>query len=71
MAALQPDVIHEHEVDSQVHDRGCGGGGGHHQGLDAEEGEAQVACGELVGYVDDWAYPTAMEILTKSSSPKY
>ena len=48
----QPDAIHEHEVDRQDPDRGCGGEDGHSHSLV----EGEVACGELVGYVDDGAY---------------
>lgn len=53
----QPDVIHEHEVDGQDPERGCGAQGGQVQGDDA--GVGQVGCGELVGYVDDGAFSYA------------
>ena len=53
----QPDVIHEHEVDGQDPQRGCGGGGV--QGDDHNAGDGRVGCGELVGYVDDGAFSYA------------
>ena len=48
----QPDAIHEHEVDRQDPNRGCAGEDGQTHSLV----EGEVACGELVGYVDDGAY---------------
>ena len=54
----QPDVIHEHGIQGQDPNRGCGVDGRQVMGLDAQEVDEhdQVKCGELVGYVDDGAY---------------
>ena len=54
----QPDVIHEHGIQGQDPNRGCGVDGRQGMGLDAQEVDEhdQVKCGELVGYVDDGAY---------------
>ena len=53
----QPDVTHEHPVNAQDADRGCGR---REQGVDGQDlghgGDFEVGCGELVGYVDDGAY---------------
>ena len=53
----QPDVTHEHTVNAQDADRGCGR---REQGVDGQDlghgGDFEVGCGELVGYVDDGAY---------------
>ena len=68
----QPDVIHEHEVDGQDPQRGCGGGGA--PGDDHNEGDGRVGCGELVGYVDDGAFSYAEAdpaILSQVLSNKY
>ena len=62
----QPDVVHDHQIDSKKPDRGCServlpgdqdeGGGQYVQPADDQGG---TGCGVMVGYVDDGAYSYA------------
>ena len=68
----QPDVVHEHPVDGQHHQRGCAGSGGQHVGNIVPGGDGD--CGDMVGYVDDGAYIYAHEdptVLSEVLSRKY
>ena len=49
----QPDVIHEHAINGQDHERGCQDEQGQ------EEPGGRGDCGTMVGYVDDGAYSYA------------
>ena len=64
----QPDVIHEHVIDGQDHERGCVGDQG--QGDPGKRGD----CGMMVGYVDDGAYSYAYKdpaVLSQVLNRKY
>ena len=81
----QPDVIHNHEVDGEELQRGCGihqlrGSQGGVEQVDEEvlgnqvAEQAQEGCGELVGYVDDGAYSYANRdpvVLSEVLNEKY
>ena len=82
----QPDVIHNHEVDGEELQRGCGihqlrGSQGGVEQVDEEvlgnqvaAEQAQEGCGELVGYVDDGAYSYANNssaVLSRVLTEKY
>ena len=57
----QPDVIHDHVIDTMDPDRGC-------------QRDGQKDCGELVGYVDDGAYSFGHQnphVLSSVLSEKY
>ena len=45
----QPDVVHDHQIESEEQNRGC-----MYQNI--SQAEESIHCGELVGYVDDGAY---------------
>ena len=72
----QPDVIHDHVVNGQDLQRGCGG---HHHlqaGDEVVAGQEQLAtdCGEMVGYVDDGAFSyghTDPDVLSRVLTSKY
>ena len=56
----QPDVIHDHNIDGQMVNRGCRDNMLEREGLDqAGQGHAAGGCGVMVGYVDDGAYSYA------------
>ena len=55
----QPDVIHEHEIDGQDHDRGCVVNKEQEEDQEQVEPGSKGDCGALVGYVDDGAYSYA------------
>ena len=56
----QPDVIHDHNIDGQMVDRGCRDNMLEREGRDqAGQGHAAGGCGVMVGYVDDGAYSYA------------
>ena len=76
----QPDVIHDHQIDGQKLDRGCGDqvlepSSQRDEGQDLHvPGEHGGGCGVLIGYVDDGAYSFAHSdpaVLSQVLTSKY